>query len=124
MTRFAQRSSAFSLNSSSSPPRTRPIAVQMRNAPKMKKTHVKVAMAAAPTAMKMPRSTSAITMPAISTVCCACFGTANRVRITMNTNRLSTLRLFSVTNPPKYSAACSPPENAHTPRPNSAARPM
>ena len=54
-------------------------------------------MAAAPTAMNPARITSAMTMPISSSFCWNARGTANVAMITVNTNRLSTDRAFSVT---------------------------
>ncbi len=56
-------------------------------------------MATAPTAMKIPRSTRAMTMPTMSADCCSFAGTPNLAMMMMKTNRLSTLRLYSVSQP-------------------------
>ena len=56
-------------------------------------------MIADPAAMKAPRITSASTIPISSTFCWYCRGTANRPRMMTNTNRLSTDRLYSVSQP-------------------------
>ena len=62
----------------------------------------------APRAMKITRSTSAATMPTVSTFCWCSSGTANVVMMTTKTKRLSTERLFSTVYPAKYS-----PPNPH-----------
>ena len=56
-------------------------------------------MAAAPSAMKMPRMTSARMMPTSSAVCWNCRGTPNFAMMITKTKRLSTLRLYSVSQP-------------------------
>ena len=56
-------------------------------------------MSAAPAAMNAPRMTSASTMPMSSTFCWYCRGTANRLMMITKTNRLSTDRLYSVSQP-------------------------
>ena len=53
-------------------------------------------MAAAPTAMKMPRITSAITMPTSSTRCWCTAGTLNAAMMMTKTKRLSTDSEYSV----------------------------
>ena len=50
-------------------------AVTSRIAPKMKNTQLNALIAAAPTAMKMPRKIRASTMPTISANCCSGRGT-------------------------------------------------
>ena len=67
-------------------------------------------IAAAPTAMKMPRMISASTMPTIRAVCWYCFGTANLPRMMMKMNRLSTEREYSVSQPAKNSVPYWLPE--------------
>ncbi len=62
----------------------------------MKNTQEKLAISAAPAAMKTARSTSAISTPIISTRCWYFAGTANFAMISTNTKRLSTLSDFSV----------------------------
>ena len=75
------------------------MAVTMRNAPNRKNTQVKREMMAAPTKMNMPRSTSATVMPTDSTNFCSSFGTAKFDMIMTNTNRLSMLSEYSVSQP-------------------------
>ena len=55
------------------------------------------ASSAAPTAMKIARSTSASAIPIASARGWCSAGTANVVMMITNTNRLSTDRLFSTT---------------------------
>lgn len=81
-------------------------------------------MAAAPTAMNAPRITSARTMPMVSTFCWYSRGTAKVDMMITKTNRLSTLRAFSVTYPAKYSPPYVGPQTANTTTPNTTARPM
>ncbi len=69
--------------------------VSSRTAPKTRNTQSKRDSAAAPRAMKMPRSTSAPMMPYSSTRCLSTSGTAKAARSSMKTNRLSTLNVFS-----------------------------
>ncbi len=59
--------------------------------------------------MKIPRSTSAMMMPTMSTSCWYFLGTLNRLMMMTNTNRLSMLRLYSVSHPARNWPACSPP---------------
>ena len=56
-------------------------------------------ISAAPAAMNPPRMTSARTMPISSTFCWSCRGTANRAMMITKTKRLSTERLYSVSQP-------------------------
>ena len=56
-------------------------------------------MATAPIAMKMPRKISARMMPTSSASCWYFRGTASRLMMMMKTNRLSTERLYSVSQP-------------------------
>jgi hypothetical protein len=62
----------------------------------------------APRRMKMPRRIRAMMMPTIRTSCWYFRGTENLAMMMMKTNRLSMLRLYSVTQPatnwPPYSA--------------------
>jgi hypothetical protein len=90
----------------------------MRNAPKMKNTQENRAMAAAPTAMKMPRKISAKMMPTIRANCCRCRGTFRVPMMMTKMNRLSMDKLYSVSQPAKNSPAYRGPETAQTPRPN------
>ena len=53
-------------------------------------------MTAAPTRMKISRSTSAMMMPESSTFCWNSRGTRNAPMMMMKTKRLSTERLYSV----------------------------
>jgi hypothetical protein len=72
--------------------------------------------------MRMPRSTSASTIPTLSTRSWSFGGTENRAISTMKTKRLSTLRLYSVSQPatnwPAYdgpnSTASRPPKPSAT----------
>lgn len=54
-------------------------------------------------AMKIARSTRAMSTPMSSTRCCRCEGTENFAMIRTKTKRLSTLSDFSVMNPAKNS---------------------
>ena len=63
-------------------------------------------MATAPTAMNTARAISAMMMPIISTSCWQRRGTWNVAMMMRNTNRLSTLRLYSVTQPARNSVPC------------------
>ena len=56
-------------------------------------------ISAAPAAMKAPRMTRASTMPISSTFCWYCRGTAKRPMMITKTKRLSTERLYSVSQP-------------------------
>ncbi len=56
-------------------------------------------MAAAPTAMKIARMTSAITMPTIRAYCCSSRGTANLLMMMMKMNRLSIDSEYSTSQP-------------------------
>ena len=56
-------------------------------------------MATAPTAMKTARRDRAMTIPASNAVCCSSWGTLNLAMMIKNTKRLSTLRLYSVSQP-------------------------
>ena len=80
-------------------------------------------IAAAPSAMKMPRSTMAITMPIISADCWYFSGTANLAMISRKMKRLSTEREYSVSQPAKYSPANLPPAKYQMPRPKRIAAP-
>ncbi len=71
--------------------------MKISSAPKSTNMKLNAASSAAPSAMKIARSTSASRMPIVSTFCWYSAGTANVVMITTNTNRLSTDRLFSTT---------------------------
>ena len=71
----------------------------------MKNTQLKALIAAAPTAMKMPRKISARTMPTISANCCSFRGTFRLLMMIRKMNRLSIDRLYSVSQPAKNSAA-------------------
>ena len=79
-------------------------------------------MIVAPSRMKIPRRTSAMMMPTISTSCWYFRGTAKRVMITMNTNRLSMLRLYSVIQPATNCVPCSAPAKANIRAPKTRAR--
>ena len=68
--------------------------------------------------------TSASTIPMSSTFCCAARGTANLAMMITNTKRLSTDRLYSVSQPATNSPAYRPPATAHSSRPNAPASPM
>ena len=87
----------------------------------MKKTHEKLAMIAAPAAMKIARRTRAIRTPISSTRCWSCDGTENFAMIRTKTKRLSTLSDFSVMKPAKNSPDAWPVPKTNRPRPNSAA---
>ena len=74
-------------------------------------------------AMKMPRMTSAMTMPMSRAVCWYCRGTASLPMMMMKMNRLSIESEYSVSQPAKN----SPPycrRAHHTHRPKATARPM
>ena len=60
---------------------------------------MKRSITAAPSRMKIPRSTSAMMMPTISASCCSFRGTWKRAMMITKTNRLSTERLYSVSQP-------------------------
>ncbi|MNC99207.1 hypothetical protein D3C83_174100 [compost metagenome] len=62
-------------------------------------------------------------MPISRAVCWYFLGTPNLAMMIRKTNRLSTLRLYSVSQPAKNSPAYCPPEKTHTPRPKITARP-
>ena len=79
-------------------------------------------IAAAPTAMKMPRKNSARMMPTSNAVCWYFLGTWNLAMMIRKMNRLSTLRLYSVSQPAKNSPAYWPPEKTQTPSPKTTAR--
>jgi hypothetical protein len=85
---------------------------------------LKASIAAAPTAMKMPRKISASTMPTIRANCCSCRGTLRLLMMIRKMNRLSTDRLYSVSHPAKNSAAYWGPEIPQTAKPKTMARPM
>ncbi len=55
----------------------------------------------------MPRSTSAMMMPTISTSCWYFLGTENLAMMMTNTNRLSIESEYSVTHPAMNWSACS-----------------
>ena len=80
-------------------------------------------MAAAPTAMKMPRKISAKMMPTMRANCCRCRGTFSVPMMMTKMNRLSMDKLYSVSQPAKNSPAYRGPEKAQTPRPNKTASP-
>ena len=71
-------------------------------------------ISSAPSTMKTPRSTSATMIPTISAVCCSSRGTENRDRMITKTNRLSTERLYSVSQPAVNSVAGSGPTTSHS----------
>jgi hypothetical protein len=71
--------------------------------------------------MKMPRMTSAITMPIESTFCRYCLGTANDDMMITNTNRLSTDNEYSVIQPAKNSPPYLPPRVVQMTNPNTTA---
>ena len=56
-------------------------------------------MTTAPSAMKMPRSTMAMTMPVMSADCCSFSGTLKLLMMSRNTKRLSTESEYSVSHP-------------------------
>ncbi len=66
-----------------------------RISPKIRNMNENAFSSAAPSMMKITRSTSASTIPMISTFCWCSAGTANVLMMITNTNRLSTDRLFS-----------------------------
>lgn len=72
-------------------------------------------------AMKMARSTRAISTPMSSTRCWSCEGTANFAMIRTKTKRLSTLSDFSVMNPAKNSPDALPSPRIASPAPKSTA---
>ena len=61
-------------------------------------------MATAPSAMNMPRNTSASTMPTSSASCWYFRGTLKLAMMMRKMNRLSTDRLYSVSHPAKNSS--------------------
>ena len=65
----------------------------------MKNTQENRAIAAAPTAMKIPRKTRAKMMPTIRANCCKCRGTFSAPMMMTKMNRLSMERLYSVSHP-------------------------
>ena len=69
--------------------------MKISSSPKTRNMNEKVAISAAPSAMKMARRTSAATMPKVSTRDWCAVGTANVDMMITNTNRLSTDRLRS-----------------------------
>jgi hypothetical protein len=71
----------------------------------MKKTQTNRSIAAAPTAMKMPRKMSARMMPIIRANCWRCRGTFNAPMMMTKMKRLSIDKLYSVSQPAKNSAA-------------------
>ncbi len=72
-------------------------AVTMRMPPNSRNAQVPLCSTAAPSAMKIARSTSAPTMPYSSTRWASAGGTAKADSSSMNTNRLSTDSDFSTT---------------------------
>ncbi len=62
-------------------------------------------MTTAPSAMKIPRSTIAMTMPVISADCCSLAGTRKLLMMSRKTKRLSTDSEYSVSHPAKNSPA-------------------
>ncbi len=80
-------------------------------------------MAAAPTAMKMPRRTIAMTMPTISANCWYFSGTRKLAMMRMKMKRLSTDSEYSVSQPAKNSPASWPPAVNQSPRPKRTAAP-
>ena len=76
-------------------------------------------IAAAPTAMKIPRITSAMTMPIRSAVCWYCRGTCSLAMMMMKMKRLSTESEYSVSQPAKNSPPYCAPAKYQTPIPNS-----
>jgi hypothetical protein len=111
-------SSPFSASLSTLP------AVTIRTAPNSRNAHVPLCSAAAPSAMKITRSTSAPMMPYSSTRWVSSFGTAKAVSSSMNTNRLSTDNDFSTTYPVKNSTATPVPKEPHryAPKPSGSTR--
>lgn len=77
------------------------MAVNRRMAPKITKVQETVWTAAAPIAMKTPRSTRAPAMPYSSTRWVRATGTAKAAMSSMNTKRLSTDKDFSTSQPVK-----------------------
>ena len=88
----------------------------------MKNTQSKREIASAPSAMKMPRITSAKATPMSSTFCWYCLGTENLAMMIRKTNRLSTDREYSVSQPAKNSPPGRPPAATDSPTPNRTAR--
>ena len=88
----------------------------------MKNTQLNALMAAAPTAMKMPRKISAKMMPTSSANCCSCRGTFSLVMMIRKMKRLSIERLYSVIQPAKNSPAYCGPAIAQTPKPKMTAK--
>ena len=84
---------------------------------------MKALIAAAPTAMKMPRKISARTMPTISANCCSSRGTLRLLMMIRKMNRLSIDRLYSVSQPAKNSPAYCGPEIAQMASPKTMASP-
>ena len=80
-------------------------------------------MATAPSAMKMPRKISASTMPTINASCWYFLGTLKLAMMMMKMNRLSTERLYSVSQPAKNSSPYWLLWKFQTQMPNAAARP-
>ena len=74
--------------------------------------------------MNIARIPSAAMMPNSSTFCWYWAGTANRPMMIRKTNRLSTDRLFSTTQPAKYSAPVADPASHHRTSPKTTATPM
>ena len=97
----------FSASSSSSPLNAWRHAVHRRKAPKRKNTSMKRSMIADPARMKMPRKMRARMMPTMSTCCWYFLGTDKPLMMMTNTNRLSMLRLYSVSQPARNSPPCS-----------------
>ena len=69
--------------------------METSSSPKIRNMNEKAEIKAAPRAMKTARMTSAARIPNVSTRCWCSAGTANVERITTNTKRLSTDKLFS-----------------------------
>src|SRR5262249_55027933 len=103
MIRRAARRSAPSLAAWSSGPRPKAIraAVYSRNAPKIYRAQPKRFSAAAPSAMNIPRSRRARRIGSRRTRMWSSRGTAERPIRTTKMNRLSTERLYSVSQPAK-----------------------
>ena len=71
--------------------------------------------------MKMPRITSAMTMPISSAVCWYCRGTCSLAMMMMKMKRLSTESEYSVSQPAKNSPPYCAPAKYQTPIPKSTA---
>ena len=81
-------------------------------------------IATAPSAMKMPRKISARMMPTSSACCWYFFGTLKLAMMIRKMNRLSTDKLYSVSQPAKNSTPNWLPWKNHTHNPNATASPI